>query len=385
MIDSYYILNFILTSADTNATITADFKDIKNNLAPICNKENEAYGRIMQIVYSFKFKSSTVSKARKKLNDPGTFTPEGLKNYVAQNAELRTSHDKSLDDLKQTYPNTYAANVLANLLYEPLIPEFTNDISYFANEEAFIQFHFFDTWDFKNETILNNPIISDRLHFLITRCIQPSYASYEKVIDLIMAKASSNENVKEYILLYLIKTFYRIGPVEIVIYLNDKYVEGCSTFPVKPEMLQILSDMKSIVVGHKAPELVMKDPEGKEVKLSSLLGNGYVIVLFWAPSCTHCQTEVPEIYKTYSTYKNKGLKVFSVSMDDSNDRWVDFIKNNNLDWINVCDFQKYKSEQTKKYFIYRTPAMFLLDKEGAIVAKNFNYNDLPNELLKLYK
>lgn len=385
MIDNYYILNFVLTNSETNSTITTDFKDLKNNLTPLCNKENEAYGRIMQIVYNFKFKSSAITKSRRLLNDKATFTEEGLKNYIVQNNELRNIHNQNLDEVKTHYPNTYAANVLANLLYEPIIPDYKYDLSYFANEELYVQNHFFDTWDFKNENIINNQIISDRIHFLITRCILPNYTAYERVVDIIMAKASSNENVKEFILLNLIKTFYRIGPVEIVIYLNDKYVEGCSTFPIKPEMLKVLSDMKSVLVGSKAPNLVMNNPEGNEIKLSSLLGKSYVLVLFWASSCTHCQTEVPEIYKTYEEYKDKGLKVFSVSLDDSKDRWVNFINNNKLNWENACDYKKYKSEQTKKFFIYRTPSMLLLDKDGIIVSKNFNYVDLPTELKKLFK
>lgn len=77
---------------------------------------------------------------------------------------------------------------------------------------------------------------------------------------------------------------------------------------------------KSCAVGHEAPDFELATPTGEKIKLSSLRGK-YVLVDFWASWCGPCRKEIPNIKKVYSEFKDKGLEVIGVSIDNSDKAW----------------------------------------------------------------
>ncbi len=73
--------------------------------------------------------------------------------------------------------------------------------------------------------------------------------------------------------------------------------------------------LRSIVLGKIAPEFSLKNTEGEIVKLSSLLGKGYLLVEFWAAWCGPCRAESPHIIAAYNEFHDKGFEIFGVSLD----------------------------------------------------------------------
>jgi thiol-disulfide isomerase/thioredoxin len=64
-----------------------------------------------------------------------------------------------------------------------------------------------------------------------------------------------------------------------------------------------------------APELTLKDLDGKEVSLSQFRGK-VVLVNFWATWCDPCRTEIPWLIEDQQKYGDKGFVVLGVAMDD---------------------------------------------------------------------
>jgi len=69
------------------------------------------------------------------------------------------------------------------------------------------------------------------------------------------------------------------------------------------------------VKGKAAPDLRLKDVDGKDVALADLKGK-VVFVNFWATWCEPCQIEIPWLIDMQAKYGPKGFTVVGVAMDE---------------------------------------------------------------------
>ncbi len=68
--------------------------------------------------------------------------------------------------------------------------------------------------------------------------------------------------------------------------------------------------------GTAAPPLVLRDTAGGRVTLDSWRGR-VVLVLFWGTSCTHCVAEMPAMDRFAARYRERGLVVLPVCVDEA--------------------------------------------------------------------
>ncbi|QHT66591.1 TlpA family protein disulfide reductase [Rhodocytophaga rosea] len=138
-------------------------------------------------------------------------------------------------------------------------------------------------------------------------------------------------------------------------------------------------------VGKKAPDIELTDINGKTIKLSSLKGK-VVLIDFWASWCGPCRKENPYTVEIYNAYKDKGFTVFSVSIDQSKDKWIKAVEKDELVWpYHVIDPKGWYGKAATTYKVEAIPATFLVDKDGTIVATDLRGAELDKTLKKMFK
>lgn len=58
-------------------------------------------------------------------------------------------------------------------------------------------------------------------------------------------------------------------------------------------------------------------PSRSEFRMSEHLGQRPVVILFWATWCVPCQQELPFYQSLYERYRDRGLRIVGISMDDA--------------------------------------------------------------------
>ena len=146
-----------------------------------------------------------------------------------------------------------------------------------------------------------------------------------------------------------------------------------------------LQKLKATSLGSPAPEFECKDIDAKTVKLSDFKGK-YVLLLFWASDCSHCQDELPSIEKAYKRFAGKEFTILAVAQDamDRKNDWAEFVKERNLPWINIFDERvNGKKKLAQLYNVQRIPSNFLLDTHGRIIAKDLYGKALCDKLASI--
>ena len=144
-----------------------------------------------------------------------------------------------------------------------------------------------------------------------------------------------------------------------------------------------LANLDKVALGNQASDFTQKDITGKDVSLSSYKGN-YVLLEFWASWCGPCRAENPNLRAAYEKYKDKGLNVLAVSLDDDAGKWKKAVEKDALPWAQVSDLKGWNNVAAVQYAVRAIPANFLIDPKGKIVKRDLRGEDLNKALAELF-
>jgi glutathione peroxidase-family protein len=125
-------------------------------------------------------------------------------------------------------------------------------------------------------------------------------------------------------------------------------------------------------------DITLTDDNGITQSLSELKGK-VVVLDFSAIEMEQSQGYIFELRELYNRYHNRGVTIYSVSLDRNKLLWEDGVVN--LPWTNV-----YAGEQAievmTRYNVQSIPTLFLLDRKGNVQGRYTNFEQLDADIRK---
>jgi peroxiredoxin Q/BCP len=148
----------------------------------------------------------------------------------------------------------------------------------------------------------------------------------------------------------------------------------------------------TLSIGDKAPDFNLLDQYGKNISLSSFLGNELAIFFYPKDNTPTCTTEVCNLRDYYADLKNEGIEVVGISPDSVKSH-LNFATKHNLPYTLLSDENK---DIAVKYGVWGEKQMygrtymgiirttFLIDAEGKIklIFDKVISKDHANQILK---
>ena len=207
---------------------------------------------------------------------------------------------------------------------------------------------------------------------------------YNKIIDAYQERFSTLV-VKNKSSLAVLAGIQQLNPTKYINLYKEVDVALTAKYPTSKYLANLKKDISSfeaqaqktskLATGSIAPDFTLTTPEGKPLTLSSFRGK-VVLLDFWASWCGPCRKENPNVVAMYKKFHNKGFEIYSVSLDEDKNKWLNAIKADGLIWNHASDLKSWDNKAAKLYGVDAIPFTLLLDKEGKIIDKGLHGKEL---------
>ena len=129
--------------------------------------------------------------------------------------------------------------------------------------------------------------------------------------------------------------------IAVVAVIAATYLADRATRQPRKGVLSVATGGKASAAGKLAPEITLKDLEGKDLSLSQYKGK-VVLVNFWATWCEPCQVEIPWLIEIQQKYAARGFTVLGIAMDEEGAKVV-------TPWVNKERFDVNGAKSQMNY------------------------------------
>lgn len=396
--------------------LATDTTDLMANLVVKASKENQVFLDYIRFLNSQKKRSDVIRVQLDANKDP--LARNGLK------AQL-----EELDKEVKTYQNTLIASnqgllaaALVRMSMAPELPEIRKPDGSLDSAAQYYQYraHYWDNFDLKDERIVRVPVFANKFDEYISKTIPQFPDTINVLADAVIGRTDGKNDVFKYMvntITHKFETSDIMGMDAVFVHMGQTYYcpkdgkPGRVDWMPQDKLDKLCDRVKKngpLVLGKKAPYLSLTDTtEQKWINFYDL-PQEYVVIIFWDPHCGHCKKELPEIAKVYKEkMKAMDIEVYCVAkavdatlMKD----WKAFIRENDLDWVNVgltpTVFEEAKKDPRKfipklttieslnyadTYDVYATPKIFLVDGERKFRGKQLSADQIVDLVSQLQK
>ncbi len=316
--------------------------------------------------------------------------------------------DKDLQTYREGLVKQYPKSLLAmlfNTMKRPTAPPVpvVKGVPDSTYPYRYVKNHFWDNVNFNDDRLLRTPFFEPKLDDFFKYYVSQDPDSIIAEVKTMMLSARTGKEIYPYLLTKFTNKYISpefMGQDKVFLYLFENfYAKGDTSMLNASSKKTIIERAYSLManqLGKPAPLLELTDTLGKTASLYELK-SAFTIVAFWDPNCGHCKEEIPRLDSMFQAkWKALGVAVYSVNIYENEiPAWKKFLVEKKISktWIHAYQTKEARTKEEKAglpnykqlYDIFKTPTVYLLDKDKRIIAKQLSleqFDDLIAAKLK---
>lgn len=373
-----HLVQFIYSGTENKFTLTTDTLDIISAMKVEGSVENSVF-------YDYQKQIRDISMKMRELDVKKQSLGSDKAALEAEATKLANAHNERRDKLIAEYKHLFVGKLMNATIVKQMTSVPKKADGQPDNDAAFNYYrdHFWDNFDLSDARMLRTPFFQPKLESYIKNLTVQVGDSLIKTADALIAKVK-NKEVRDYMIYYITNEYETpttVGTENVFVHMAEKYYLN-GDMPVsedgKKRIKERVAVLKPLLVNKVFPELSLTDPSKKNIRLQQIQAD-YTVVFFYSPTCGHCKEAAPKLKAAYDTYKDKGVKILAVAIDQDKE-WEKYVKDHNLSEImNGYDFTNQIDFRTK-YDVISTPMVYILDKGKRIIARRMPVEQLSDFL-----
>ncbi len=376
--DKYFDL---LVGADQNIKVKADTSDF-SKVTITGGIESVQFQELVNFMGSMHKEQSGL---RQKYIDKSIDSLTFVKKADQLSGEVAAFQNKQMTEYNGTFLSSFIRGTIP--VEVPEMENLPDSLRPMARYQ-YMKNHFFDNINLSDSRMLRTPYFSSKMDNFISKSIIQVPDSLTQVAINLIEKSRGDEETFQVMtsrmMNYALKS-QMMGMDAMWLALADKYYfSGLATWADSAWVEDLRKEAKKIrhnLIGMEAHNLIVRDSNNQVVNLKNVDAE-FILLYFFEPSCGHCKKNTPALHDSvYVKWKDKGFEVFAFYTQTDRKEWLDFVNKNKLqDWKNVWD--PYRESRFWEYYdTSSTPGVYLLDRDGKIVAKKIS-NETLNMILE---
>lgn len=136
-----------------------------------------------------------------------------------------------------------------------------------------------------------------------------------------------------------------------------------------------------LVRARMAPPFAVTTLRGQHVSLDGLQGK-VVLIDFWATWCGPCLEALPHIQEIARKFQGQPLVILSVSLDEDEAKWKNFVAKHNMTWYQYRD-GGFHGPLATLFAVNAIPHTFTIDPDGVLRDEHIGDGSIEGKLKKL--
>lgn len=395
---------------EPEVVMESDTTDLNGHLVVKRSKENQVFQDYVRFLAGKKKEADELNKQMEGITDPVGKAP-----YKSRLEDL----DKQIKDYQWALVKANPGTFVGSIVKMSITPEQTEvhrpDGSVDSAATYYLyRSHFWDNTDLGDERNLRTPVFQNKFDEYIGKIVPQIPDTINACADDLIHRMDHSDDLFKFAVQSITAKYEAsdiMGMDAVFVHMVQKYYcpqdgsKSRATWMPKDKLDEVCKrgqKMAPLIIGAKGKDIILPDTTEQVWKSYYKLPQEYVLVVFWDPHCGHCKKALPDLYAQYKEkLRPLDVEVFAVAKATDSTLfhdWKAFIREHQLDWVNVgLTWHVYEDAKKASYKyipklttieslnyadawdVYSTPKMFLLDGDRKIVAKQLT----PDQMVDL--